>query len=164
LNAWNKPSKKIVNHSEEKQMNIRKALSIFGLLLTFLIMVPAARADEKNEAIKITFNQPVQIPGQVLPAGTYWFVLPDDITQHHQVRIFDADRTMLYVTLFTIDADRPTLTGKTVVTLAQRGLAVPQAIVSWFYPGSTIGHVFLYPKQMREELAKAKQNSIVAGD
>jgi hypothetical protein len=143
-------------------MKIRKAFSILGLLLAFTIMLPAARADEKNEAIKITFSQPVQIPGRVLPAGTYWFVLPDDTT--HQVRIFDADRTMLYVTLFTIDADRPTPTGKTVVTLAQRGLAEPQAIVSWFYPSNTRGHEFLYPKQMREELAKDKQNIIVAGD
>jgi Protein of unknown function (DUF2911) len=143
-------------------MNIKKAFSILGLLLTFTIMLPAARADEKNEAVKITFSQPVQIPGRVLPAGTYWFVLPDDTT--HEVRIFNADRTRLYVTLFTIDADRPTPTGKTVVTLAQRGFAEPQAIVSWFYPSSTTGHEFLYPKQMREELAKAKQNNIVAGD
>jgi hypothetical protein len=154
----------MVNHSEEKQMNNKKTFTILGLLLTFLIMLPAARADEKNEAIKITFNQPVQVPGRVLPAGTYWFVLPDDITQHHQVRIFDADRKMLYVTLFTIDADRPKPTGRTAVTLAQRGPAEPQAIVSWFYPGNTIGHEFLYPKQVRKELAKDKQNTIVAAD
>jgi hypothetical protein len=143
-------------------MNIKKAFSILGLLLALTIMLPAARADEKNEAIKITFGQPVQIPGRVLHAGTYWFVLPDDTT--HQVRIFDADRTMLYVTLFTIDADRPRPTGKTAVTLARRGPAEPQAIISWFYPGNTTGHEFLYSKQMREELAKDKQNIIVAGD
>jgi hypothetical protein len=145
-------------------MNIRKAFGILGVLLAFLIMLPAARADEANEAVKITFNQPVQVPGRVLPAGTYWFVLPDDISQHHQVRIFDANRRMLFVTLFTIDADRAKPTGKTEVTLAQRGSEQPQAIVSWFYPSSTIGHEFLYPKQVREELAKDKQNTIVAGD
>ena len=145
-------------------MNIKKAFKVSGFLLTFLIMLPAARADEKNEAIEITFSQPVQIPGRVLPAGTYWFVLPDDITQHHQVRIFDAGRTVLYVTLFTIDADRLKPTGKTAVTLAQRGPAEPQAILSWFYPGNTIGHEFLYPKQVQKELAKDKQNTIVAGD
>jgi hypothetical protein len=154
----------MVNPSEEKQMNIKKTLTIFGLLLTLLIMLPAVRADEKNEAIKITFDQPVQIPGRVLPAGTYWFVLPDDITQHHQVRIFDAGRTMLYVTLFTIDADRPKPTSKTAVTLAQRGPAEPQAIVSWFYPGSTIGHEFFYPKQVQKQLARDKQNTIVGAD
>ena len=145
-------------------MNIRKAFKVLGFLLAFVVVLPAPRADERNQSIKITFSQPVQIPGQVLPAGTYWFVLPDEITQHHQVHIFDADRRMLYVTLFTVDADRPQPTGKTAVTLAQRGPAQPQAIVSWFYPGETIGHEFLYPKQMKQELANDKQNTIVAGD
>jgi hypothetical protein len=164
LNHWNKPGKQAVIHKEEKIMNIKKAFKVLGFLLAFVIVLPAARADERNQSIKITFSQPVQIPGRVLPAGTYWFVLPDDITQRHQVRIFDAGRTMLYVTLFTIDSDRPQPTDKTAVTLAQRGSAQPQAIVSWFYPGNTIGHEFLYPKQMRKELAKDKQNTIVSGD
>ena len=145
-------------------MNIKKAFSILGFLLAFVSVLPATRADERNQAIKITFSQPVEIPGRVLPAGTYWFVLPDEITEHHQVRIFDAGRRMLYVTLFTVDADRPQPTGKTAVTLAQRGPAQPQAVVSWFYPGNATGHEFLYPKQVKQELANDKQNTIVAGD
>jgi hypothetical protein len=145
-------------------MNIKKAFSILGLLLAFTIMLPVAQADEANQATKLTFNQPVQIPGRVLPAGTYWFVLPADVTQHNQVRIFSSDRTTLYATLFTIDAERLQPTGKTALTFAERGAEQPQAIVTWFYPGSMTGHEFLYPKQMREELAKDKQNIIVAGD
>src|SRR5271156_3761422 len=110
-----------------KEIAIVRNVAALALLLAFLMVLPAARADQ---ATKVTFNEAVQIPGRVLPAGTYWFVLPDDITQHHQVRIFDADRRTLYVTLFTIDTDRPKPTGKTAVTLAQRGAAEPQAIVS----------------------------------
>ena len=164
LNDWNKPSKKTVSHSEEKQMNIKKTFTILGFLLAFLIVLPVVRADETNEAIKVTFNQPVQIPGRVLPAGTYWFVLPRDLTQHHQVRIFSSDRTTLYATLFVIDADRTQPTSSTALTFAQRGSEQPQAIVSWFYPGSTIGHEFIYPKQVERELAQVKQNTVVAGD
>jgi hypothetical protein len=164
LNRWNKSGKEAVNYGEEKIMNIRKTLSILGFLLVFAVLLPVAQADESNEAIKITFNQPVQIPGRVLPAGTYWFVLPEDIAQRHQVRIFSADRTMLYVTLFTIDADRPQLSDDTAITFAQRGSQQPQAIVSWFYPGSATGHEFIYPKQLQKELAKDKQNTIAAGD
>ena len=145
-------------------MNIKKAFTIMGLLLAFAIMLPVAQADEANQATKLTFNQPVQIPGRVLPAGTYWFVLPADLTQHYLVRIFGSDRTTLYATLLTIDAERLQPTGRTAVTLAQRGPAEPQAIVSWFYPGNTIGHEFLYPKQVQKELATDKQNTIVAGD
>ena len=145
-------------------MNIKKMFNIMGFLLAFAIMLPAARADEANEATKLTFNQPVQIPGRVLPAGTYWFVLAEDLTQHYQVRIFSADRTTLYATLFTIDAARVLPTGKTALTFAERGPAQPQAIVTWFYPNSMTGHEFLYPKQLQKELVKDKQNTIVAGD
>jgi hypothetical protein len=35
------------------------------------------RADESNQAIEVKFSQSVQVPGQVLPAGTYWFVMAD---------------------------------------------------------------------------------------
>jgi len=51
-------------------MNTRKAISILGLLLAFAIILPAARADEYDQASQLTFSQPVQIPGHVLPAGT----------------------------------------------------------------------------------------------
>jgi hypothetical protein len=164
LNDWNKPSKKTVSLSEEKQMNIKKTFTILGFLLAFLIVLPVVRADETNEAIKVTFNQPVQIPGRVLPAGTYWFLLPNEITQHYQVRIYSSDRTIFYATVDTIEAERPHATDNIVFTFAERGSAQPHAIVSWFYPGSTTGHEFLYPKQVRKELAKDKQDTIVVGD
>jgi hypothetical protein len=35
--------------------------------------------------------------------------------------------------------------------------------VTWFYPGDTIGHEFLYPKQAEKELASAKLVTVVAG-
>jgi hypothetical protein len=132
-------------------------------LLAVLIVLPAAHADQADQETRVTFSQPVQIPGRVLPAGTYVFVLPEDADDHFQVRIFNADRTMLYATLFTISAERSTPTDNTVFGLAERGTAQPEAIVTWFYPGETIGHEFLYPKPMQQELASAKQVTVVAG-
>jgi hypothetical protein len=146
-----------------KELTIVRNFVTIGLLLAFLIVLPAARADEANQAIKVTFDRPVQIPGRVLPAGTYWFALPDDINEHHVVSIFNADRTMLYATLLTIDAERRQPTSDTAFTFAERGASQQQAIVTWFYPGRTTGHEFLYPKQVQSELAKDKQFTIVAG-
>jgi len=145
-------------------MNIQKAFTILAVVVALAIMLSAARADESNQATKVTFNQPVQIPGRVLPAGTYWFILPNDTTQHYQVRIYNSDRRIFYATVYTITAERLQPTDKTAFTFAVRGSAQPQAIVSWFYPGSTIGHEFLYPKQLWKELAKSKQVTIAAGD
>jgi len=79
---------------EENRCRKEFWLPFFGLAI--LIVLPAARADQSNEAIKVTFRQPVQIPGRVLQAGTFWFELPEDINQHYLVRIYNADRTRLY--------------------------------------------------------------------
>jgi hypothetical protein len=135
-----------------------------ALLLGFLIALPAARADEANQATKVTFNQAVQIPGRVLPAGTYWFVLPEDVNEHNQVRIFNSDRTILYAAVLTNNAQRAQATDHSAFTFAERESAQPQAIVTWFYPGNTTGHEFLYPKQVQMELAKDKHDTVVAGD
>ena len=135
-----------------------------GLLLAFLIILPAARADENDQATKITFNQAVQLPGRVLPAGTYWFELPRDPNQGYQVRIFNSDRTVLVATFLTIDASRTKTVGTTAFTFTERGDGQPPTVVSWFYPGQTTGHEFIYPKQTQQEFAKEKQVTVVAGD
>ena len=133
------------------------------LLLAVLIVAPAAHADQANQETRVTFSQPVQIPGRVLPAGTYVFVLPEEANDHFQVRIFNADHSLLVATLFTISVDRSKATDNTVFGLAERGSAQPEAIVTWFYPGETTGHEFLYPKPIEQELATAKVVTVVAG-
>jgi hypothetical protein len=146
-----------------KKITVVRNFVTIAFLLAFLVVLPAARADETNQETKVTFSQSVEISGRVLPAGTYWLVAPAEFNQHNVVRIFGADRTTLYATVITISAERSQPTDNTAFTLAERGSAQPQAIVTWFYPGRTIGHEFLYPKQVREELAKDKQTTVVAG-
>jgi hypothetical protein len=105
-------------------VGVVKSFATIALLLAFLIVLPAAREDEANQATKVTFDQPVQIPGRALPAGAYWFILPEDVTEHCGVRIFNPDRTTLYATLFTINAERLQSTGHTTFMRAHRGPAV----------------------------------------
>jgi hypothetical protein len=100
------------------KVGVVKSFATIALLLAFLIALPAAGADEENQATKVTFDQPIQIPGRVLPAGTYWFILPQDVTQHYLVRIFNSDRTTQYATLFTINAERLQSTGHTTFIFA----------------------------------------------
>lgn len=64
-----------------KRKAVGKSFVSVALLLAFLAVLPAARADETNQETKVTFSQSVQISGHVLPAGTYLFVLPNDINQ-----------------------------------------------------------------------------------
>ena len=57
-------------------MTVSKA-STFGVLITLCLIgtliVPKARADEWDKKTTLTFNEPVQVPGITLSAGTYVF-------------------------------------------------------------------------------------------
>ena len=44
---------------------------VAALVLASGVTAGIARADETDQAIRVTFSGPVQIPHQVLPAGTY---------------------------------------------------------------------------------------------
>jgi hypothetical protein len=146
-----------------KRVTIAASFVTLLFLLAVLIVLPTAHADQNNQETIVTFSQPVQIPGRVLPAGTYVFVLPDEANDHFQVRVFNADHTTLIATLLTVNAERPRPTDNTVFGLAERGSSQPEAIVTWFYPGETSGHEFLYPKPIQQELASAKIVTVVAG-
>jgi len=144
-------------------MKTRKTISFLGLLLAFAIILPAARADEYDQASQLTFSQPVQIPGRVLPAGTYWFVLADtSIANRNIIHIFNSDRSTLYATVSTITAERAQSSDHTALTFAERDSTQPSAILDWFYPGRKTGHEFLYAAQNEKELASAKHQTVVA--
>ena len=143
-------------------MNTQKNIIALGLLLASAFILPAARADEWNQATKLTFNQSVQIPGRVLPSGTYWFILVDSTSDRNIVRIFNSDRSTLYATILTINAERVGQTDHTALIFAQRETMPSNAIVTWFYPGDNSGHEFVYSKSEQRELAQAKRQTIVA--
>jgi len=102
-------------------MKIHKTYIAVGLIIAFALFVEiAAHADEADRATKISFSQPIQVPGQVLPAGTYLFTLAntDDL---NMVQIFSLDRTHLYATLETIPTEDRQVPGDTTVTLVELG-------------------------------------------
>jgi hypothetical protein len=143
-------------------MKLRKTLSTLGLMLAFSIMLPVVHADDWNQATRFTFRQPVQIPGRVLSAGTYFFRLADS-NDRHLVQIFREDRTVV-ATLYSVPQVRDGRGVEVAITVANRGKAQPQAIVAWFFAGKAEGHEFLYPSQEEHELAHAPQKTFVSGD
>jgi hypothetical protein len=145
------------------KMKINRGYILAGLIIAFsLFFELAAHADEADQSTTITFSQPIQIPGKVLPAGSYLFKLANIDSDRNTVQIFNADRTVLYATVQTISTERQEPTGDTVVTLAEQGGGQPDVLLKWFYPGNETGNEFLYPKQKENELARDKQQNIVA--
>ena len=98
-----------------------KTTKLAGLILGALMLalaVPAARASEWNQATKFTFSQPFQVPGQVLPAGTYWFETVQTPTDaNNVVVIYNADRSQPEATVLTRPAFRTHGLSKALATL-----------------------------------------------
>ena len=144
-------------------MKINKRYIVVGMIIAFTLLFElAAHADESDQATTITFNQPIQIPGQVLPAGTYSLKLLNNNSDRNVVQIFNSDQTHLYATLQTIATERREPTGDTVITLAEQGGGKPDALLKWFYPGLDTGHEFVYSGQQEKQLAQDTQQTIVA--
>jgi hypothetical protein len=142
-------------------MKIHKLYIALGMMIAFVLFFEfAAHADEANEQTRLTFSAPVQIPGQVLPAGTYTFqqVNNDDLDL---IQIFNADSTALLATVQTVSTDRMQATGDTAITLAEPESGNPPLLVKWFYPGRLTGHEFVYPKEQEHEIAQARQETFV---
>jgi hypothetical protein len=145
-------------------MKINKAYIAVGLVIAFaLFFEVAAHAGESDQATTMSFSQPIQVPGQVLPAGTYVFKIADHGTEPNVVQIFNADRTVFYGTFLTISAQRPEPTDDSIITVAEPESGGIPTLVKWFYPGRDIGNEFLYSKQTEKELAGASQQTIVTG-
>jgi len=137
-------------------MDMKFVKTIFAVLALTLLgatLAPGAHADEWNKKTVMTFSQPVEIPGQVLPAGTYTFVLLDSPADRHIVQIFNADGSQLITTVLAINNYRLRPTGDTVVKFAERSGDNPEALKAWFYPGDNFGQEFVYPKKRAIELA-----------
>jgi hypothetical protein len=59
-------------------------------------MLPQAKADDWDQKTIFTFSGPVEIPGQVLSAGTYVFKLADSASDRNIVQVFNKDQNHLY--------------------------------------------------------------------
>src|SRR5579862_8634777 len=125
----------------------RFKVAFFTLLVAGVAcFAPGARADEWDKETILTFNEPVEIPGKVLPAGTYVFRLADSESDRNVVQVFTEDEKQLLATILAIPAYRIEPTGNTVVTFDERPSGSPEALHKWFYPGDTYGFEFVYPK------------------
>jgi hypothetical protein len=144
-------------------MKINKSYIVVGLIIAFTMFFElAAHADEFDEATTFTFSQPVQIPGKVLPAGSYLFELADHGSEPNVVQVFSADRSVKYGFFLTIATERQQPADDPTVTLAEPESGRPAVLVKWFYPGRESGNEFVYSKQTEKEIAQDSQQTIVA--
>jgi hypothetical protein len=144
-------------------MRFFKAVLV-GLTLALFVgtFVNPVRADQWNKKTKLTFSQPIEIPGKVLPAGTYTFTLLDSMADRHIVQIWNEDGTQLITTVLAIPNYRLEPAEETVIKFHERPSGSPEALRAWFYPGDNFGQEFVYPKTRAIQLAQASHEIVPA--
>ena len=116
------------------------------MLLGGTFFVPNGRADETDKKTIVTVNEPIQVPGKVLSAGTYVFKLLDS-NDRYLVGIYNADDMHLITTVQGIPGYRTETPDKAILQLEERPSSQPEALKAWFYPGDNTGVEFVYPTQ-----------------
>lgn len=141
---------------------LKSIVALFCCAL-FIAVLPA-NADQWDKKTIMTFNQPVELPGVVLPAGTYVFRLLDSTADRHVVRVFNEDGTQVLATILAIPDYRLTPHGETVVRFQERPIGSPAAVKAWFYPGDNFGQEFVYPKARAVEIAETAKEPVLAAE
>jgi hypothetical protein len=125
-------------------------LSILPLVLASALLAlslsPATKADDFDKKTIVTFDQDVEIPGQVLPAGTYVFKLMRSGSDRFVVQVWTAHEADLVTTLMTNADSQPNPSGHAYVVLDMTGTdeGYPPAVVGWFFGGGDEGRDFTY--------------------
>jgi hypothetical protein len=105
---------------------------------------PSARADNWDRKTIVTFNEAVEIPGQVLPPGTYVFKLVNLRADRNLVQISNEDQTYNVATLETVSTYRWNPLDDAQFRFDERANDAPQALRTRFYPGDSRGVDFIY--------------------
>jgi hypothetical protein len=104
----------------------------------------SARADNWDRKTVVTFNDAVQIPGQILPPGTYVFKLVDLPANRNLVQIMSEDQIFVFATVQTVSTYRWHAPDHTLFRLDESSGDSPQALRTWYYPGDNRGVDFIY--------------------
>jgi hypothetical protein len=136
-------------------------LLAFSLAAVLCISPLSVYGDDWDKATKITVNHPFEVPGLILPAGTYMFKIMDLQGERHAVRISNEDETAVYATLLAFPDWRLETTDETVVTFYEAEKGRVPALHRWFYPGHQGGVEFAYPEKPPMEFAALAEEPAV---
>jgi len=127
-------------------MRNKTIISAIGIMLGLTLLTgPALQASVWDKKTIISFPESMEIPGTVLPAGTY-VVKRADGSLPNIMRFSNAEETEVYATVITVPTQRARPSDEVEIVLEERPTGSPEAIKKWFYPGELTGAEFVYPK------------------
>jgi len=118
-------------------------LGLFALAVLVLFTLQPASAQGLVNGTIAKFDEPVEIPGHVLPAGTYAFVEKGPVV----VQVWDKDQLKLYATLITNAAQQPEFAAdRQEFEFKTATPDSPKELKTWYKEIGSIGHEFIYEK------------------
>jgi hypothetical protein len=138
-----------------------KVRVLCGAALLAVCLAPAAHADEWTKLTYFTFSAPVEMPGMVLPAGSYKFELADPDSTRRVVRVSDKEGGKIHGIFLSIPDQKLEPSDKPIVMFRETPAGAPEAVKAWFYPGETTGYEFVYPHDQALKIAKATHTSVL---
>jgi hypothetical protein len=140
---------------------IRLGSLMAGISLAMSMFAPFVRADEWNKYTIITANQPIQIPGRVLPPGKYVLkLLHPSASNRSFVGVYSGTGQHLITTVLARPNYRKEPSGRTVLTFWETPAGTPQVLRAWFWPGDYWGEEFVYPESLAAQLAKTSHQQV----
>jgi hypothetical protein len=134
-----------INSKEDRAMrSVRTLQLVICAAIVSAALGTSARADNWNRKTVVTFSDAVEIPGQILPPGTYVFKLVDLPANRNLVQIMNGDESFVYATVQTIARYRQNALDETLFRFDERSSDSPEALRTWYYPGDNRGVEFIY--------------------
>jgi hypothetical protein len=120
--------------------------TLCGVVLLGVCATSAIGAfNDSRRTTYFTFSRAVQLPGVVLPAGTYIFEIANHESVGDVVRVSSRDRSKVHLMKFTRPIYRqPTRDMKPTITLGESPAGNPPPVKAWYPESETRGREFLY--------------------
>ena len=125
-----------------------KGKSLKIALVTAVLALTAAASSHAawtyNHENRLSFSQPVALPGVVLPAGEYSFDVASP-TSLDVVVVRDRKTSSVFYMGFTRTVNRPrSMPTGAPITFGEAPANQPRPISTWYEIGDTMGHQFIY--------------------
>lgn len=137
-----------------------------GLLLAVVALVaasftgPATRADDSVRQATVTIQSPEQVPGSVLPRGTYVFKQTGMQSGWFIVQIYSNDGSALVTTVLAYPNPKLASNGQNVVTYPANGSGSIPAMEGFVFTGDSTVEQLAYPKMVADQIGVANHTRI----
>ena len=132
-----------------------------GLFLAVICLVaasiagPVTRADDSVQQAMVTIQSPEQVPGSVLPAGTYMFKQTGAQSGWVIVQIYSRDGSALVTTILAYPNAKVASNGQNVITYPANGSGSIPAMEGIVFTGDSTVEQFAYPKAAADQIGAA---------